>query len=157
MRTRIKICGLTRAEDVAFNRYLRGSGAPRRGTLAAVLTAVGDEPQDRAALATTTGLAARTLSRALAELVDVEALRRVGDGFVGTGTGVDAAVHAVQQRHEHRATLERSRVDLMRAYADTTDCRRRGLLELLGGEQLPLCGNCDSCDAGTSMCQAVVK
>lgn len=142
---------VARAEDVALNRYLRGSAGPRRETLAAVLRCLGDEPMDRPALASATGLAARTLARALAELVDVDAVGRVGDRFLGTGTSVRDAAEAVAQRHEHRATLDRSRVELMRTYADTTDCRRRVLLELLGEEHPHVCGHCDSCDAGTSV------
>lgn len=39
---------------------------------------------------------------------------------------------------------------MVRTYADTLDCRRRVLLELLGEERRDPCGNCDSYDAGTS-------
>jgi ATP-dependent DNA helicase RecQ len=39
---------------------------------------------------------------------------------------------------------------MMRTYAETPDCRRRVILELLG-EHLPEpCGNCDNCAAGES-------
>jgi ATP-dependent DNA helicase RecQ len=41
-------------------------------------------------------------------------------------------------------------VDLVRRYAETNDCRRRLVLELLGEEHPQPCGHCDSCDAGTS-------
>jgi ATP-dependent DNA helicase RecQ len=39
---------------------------------------------------------------------------------------------------------------MIRAYAETTDCRRRVVLELLGEEHPEPCGRCDNCDAGTS-------
>ena len=54
-------------------------------------------------------------------------------------------------RHEARRPVERSRVEVVRAYADTTDCRRRLLLELLGEPHPRPCGACDTCDAGTSV------
>jgi ATP-dependent DNA helicase RecQ len=39
---------------------------------------------------------------------------------------------------------------MMRTYAETLDCRRRVLLELLGEAQSEPCGRCDSCERGTS-------
>jgi ATP-dependent DNA helicase RecQ len=39
---------------------------------------------------------------------------------------------------------------MIRAYAETTDCRRRVVLELLGEDYPKRCLNCDNCDAGTS-------
>lgn len=142
---------VARSEDIGLNRYLRGSGAPRRATLEAVLAAVRDGGGDRAEITRRSGLSSRTAARSLAELVDVGAVVRDGDRFARAGTGAADAVRAVRQRHEHRATLERSRVELVRAYADTTDCRRRVLLELLGEQHPQVCGRCDSCDAGTSV------
>jgi ATP-dependent DNA helicase RecQ len=47
--------------------------------------------------------------------------------------------------------VDRSRVELVRTYADTANCRRRLLLELLGEDHPERCGRCDSCDAGTSV------
>ena len=38
----------------------------------------------------------------------------------------------------------------MRAYAATTDCRRRLLLDHFGEQHPEVCGRCDNCDAGTS-------
>jgi ATP-dependent DNA helicase RecQ len=46
--------------------------------------------------------------------------------------------------------MVRSRIEMMRGYADSTDCRRRMLLGYFGEQRSEPCGNCDSCDAGTS-------
>lgn len=46
--------------------------------------------------------------------------------------------------------MARSRLEMMRGYAETTDCRRRYLLGYFGEELATPCGNCDSCEAGTS-------
>ena len=46
------------------------------------------------------------------------------------------------------ARFDRSRVDMMRAYAETDDCRRAFLLSYFGEPFEPPCGHCDNCEAG---------
>ena len=43
-----------------------------------------------------------------------------------------------------------SRVERMRLYAETTDCRRRLLLGYFGEQHPEGCGHCDNCDDGTA-------
>ena len=45
-------------------------------------------------------------------------------------------------------------MELVRRYAETTDCRRRLLLQLLGEPRRDRCGRCDNCAAGTATEQA---
>ena len=47
-----------------------------------------------------------------------------------------------------RRSFDRSRVDMMRAYAETGDCRRAFLLSYFGEPFEPPCGRCDNCEAG---------
>ena len=47
-----------------------------------------------------------------------------------------------------RRSFDRSRVDMMRAYAETDDCRRAFLLSYFGEPFEPPCGRCDNCEAG---------
>jgi ATP-dependent DNA helicase RecQ len=49
---------------------------------------------------------------------------------------------------ETRARVERSRLEMMRAFAETTWCRRALLLGYYGQEYAPPCGRCDNCRAG---------
>ncbi|MFD8818153.1 RecQ family zinc-binding domain-containing protein, partial [Streptomyces sp. NPDC059627] len=49
------------------------------------------------------------------------------------------AVHATHRK------LEQSRVDMMRGYAETTDCRRRFLLGYFGESVPTPCGACGNC------------
>jgi ATP-dependent DNA helicase RecQ len=58
--------------------------------------------------------------------------------------GVTAAA-ASEVDHEH---LDRSRVEMVRAYAEHPTCRRAFLLSYFGEAFTPPCGNCDNCDAG---------
>ena len=50
--------------------------------------------------------------------------------------------------------MEQSRVEMMRAYAETTGCRRQLLLAYFGETLDEPCGNCDTCLAGTAQEQA---
>lgn len=139
-----------RPDDTALNRFLRSGGGAKPGTLRAVLAATSHGPADRATVAERAGLGARTVSRALAELAAAGAVHDDDGRWVATGTSVADAVAAVTEARERRATLDASRVELVRTYTDTTDCRRRLLLELLGEVRPDPCGACDSCDRGTS-------
>ncbi|SFA70955.1 RecQ family ATP-dependent DNA helicase [Cellulomonas marina] len=144
-----------RPDDYGLNHYLRGGAGPKPATLRAVLKALpaaDAEPVDRPALVEASGLTDRTAGRALTVLLQVDAARAEGAGYVRTDErGVEAVLRAVAEHHERAAELERSRVELVRTYTDTTDCRRRLLLELLGEEHPHPCGRCDSCDRGTSV------
>jgi ATP-dependent DNA helicase RecQ len=63
---------------------------------------------------------------------------------------VEETVEAVIGRAEAQRRLEQSRVEMMRAYAETTRCRMEFLLAYFG-EQVPaVCGRCDTCASGTA-------
>ncbi|HET7508558.1 MAG TPA: RecQ family ATP-dependent DNA helicase [Solirubrobacterales bacterium] len=49
---------------------------------------------------------------------------------------------------EDREDYERSRLEMMRSYAEHSGCRRDFVLSYFGEEHEPPCGNCDNCDAG---------
>ena len=51
---------------------------------------------------------------------------------------------------EQRRETVRSRIEMMRGYAETTDCRRRLLLGYFGEQLVDPCGHCDNCEAGTA-------
>jgi ATP-dependent DNA helicase RecQ len=56
-------------------------------------------------------------------------------------------LHAAEAE-EMRRSFDRSRVDMMRAYAESNDCRRAFLLSYFGEPFEPPCGRCDNCEAG---------
>ena len=57
---------------------------------------------------------------------------------------VEAAAH---HERDHEA-FDRSRVEMMRRYAEAGSCRRAFILSYFGEDYEPPCGNCDVCDAG---------
>ncbi|GAA2723228.1 RecQ family ATP-dependent DNA helicase [Cellulomonas aerilata] len=145
-----------RPDDFGLNHYLRSGGGSRPETLRAVLSAVRDRPGTREELAERTGVAPRSLSRALGALVRAGAVEE-HDGVLhpeereGRQRAVNRVLADIAAEREHAQAMDRSRVELVRTYADTGDCRRRLLLELLGEVHPERCGACDSCDAGTSV------
>ena len=49
---------------------------------------------------------------------------------------------------EQRREFDRSRVEMMRGYAEHGHCRRAFILSYFGDDPPPECGNCDNCEAG---------
>ncbi|WP_336922026.1 RecQ family ATP-dependent DNA helicase [Aquipuribacter sp. SD81] len=142
-----------RQEDFAVARHLGSGSGPKPGTLKAVAKALVEAgPLDRSGLAGTADLGTRTVARALGALAGVGAVEEAADGTVRwvAEASVRAVLQQVADARERRRATELSRVDLVRTYADTLDCRRRVLLGLLGEEHPEPCGRCDSCDAGRS-------
>jgi ATP-dependent DNA helicase RecQ len=58
---------------------------------------------------------------------------------------VAAEAIEVQERHQQ---YERSRLEMMRGYAEVQDCRRKYMLNYFGEEFEAPCGKCDCCEAG---------
>jgi ATP-dependent DNA helicase RecQ len=73
------------------------------------------------------------------------------DGAARARTSIkalDQAVKDTARAEEERLTFDRSRIEMMRAYAEHDGCRRAFLLGYFGEEFDPPCGNCDNCDRG---------
>jgi ATP-dependent DNA helicase RecQ len=132
-----------RPEDLALGRFFSG-GVPDRGHVFAVVQELSRDPQvSRSELQARTGLGARRVGRVLNLRNDVL-------GSPDPPRGVEETVGAVIGRAEAQRRLEQSRVEMMRAYADTTRCRMEFLLAYFG-EQVPaVCGRCDTCASGTA-------
>ena len=60
-----------------------------------------------------------------------------------------AAAEAVKQQ-ERRQQFVKSRLEMMRGYAELGNCRREYLLNYFGENLDRPCGNCDNCKAGTA-------
>ena len=60
------------------------------------------------------------------------------------------AVHRALDVAATHEQLTRSRIEMMRGYAETTGCRRQFLLGYFGEQLVEPCGNCDTCEDGTA-------
>jgi ATP-dependent DNA helicase RecQ len=140
--------------DPGLPRFFSSGRGPGEAELTGVLEVVrADGPVRTTALASTTGLSRARVTAAVNALEIAGAVRRRKDRTV-SATAVKApaaelAGLAVERQERHRL-YARSAVEMVRTYADTTDCRRRIILELLGEEHPHRCGHCDNCDRGGS-------
>ncbi|GII75219.1 ATP-dependent DNA helicase RecQ [Sphaerisporangium rufum] len=87
----------------------------------------------------------------LLERVGAVAVTRRGDLRPDPdGPDPDRAAAEAVELDATRRRVDESRIDMMRAYAETTGCRRRLLLEYFGEPFERACGNCDTCRSGTA-------
>ncbi len=97
------------------------------------------------------GPGARQQTAALARLADLGAAAWQADGstrWTGTMT-VAAALEASDTETAREAEIERTRLTMMRRYAEHTGCRRSFLLTYFGQDYPGPCGNCDN-DLGST-------
>ncbi|RIJ60515.1 DUF3553 domain-containing protein, partial [Clavibacter lycopersici] len=93
------------------------------------------------------GLSARTVGGVLNLLVDAGVLGSDRDGaFVREELDPREAASRAKGVAQERERIEVSRLDMMRGYAETQQCRRQFLLGYFGEESPERCGNCDACD-----------
>ena len=64
------------------------------------------------------------------------------------GADLDEGVEEAAQAEVDREAFDRSRVEMMRGYAEDDGCRRAYVLGYFGEPFDPPCGACDACDAG---------
>jgi ATP-dependent DNA helicase RecQ len=138
-----------RPEDLGLRRFFVG-GLPDEDRLAEVAAAV-TGPVSRRELAARVGISERPLTALLNLLESAGAvrLRRRVEPVADAPPPDEAAAVARQLAAQHRS-VERSRVEMMRRYAELTNCRRRFLLQYFGEAVGEPCGRCDNCDAGRS-------
>lgn len=142
-----------RPEDLAL-RQLFAVHRAHPDLLRKVYCALGSTPASARRLRAVLNLRNRTLISALNLLERAGAVGSAGTGFTATSTSAEAAVEAALHVAEVAERLDRSRTEMMRAYAETPHCRRQFLLGYLG-EQLEVpCGNCDRCDSPSAMWSA---
>nr|WP_290227827.1 ATP-dependent DNA helicase RecQ [Trichocoleus desertorum] len=110
-----------------------------------------EEPMNPRALKETTNLSRSKLKNTLNRLSEVGAVETLPTGEIvanDSAPDLEEAVEEAVRLHEHRQQYVRSRIEMMRGYAEVRDCRRRFVLNYFG-EDLPVpCNFCDNCKAG---------
>lgn len=142
-----------RPEDVGLRRFFAGAGQLAVDEALAIAETVDDAggPLDAHALHEATGLSETKILAALGRLEDVGFVELLPDGEVTKADGalaVDDAAEAAAAAQHSRKEYERTRVEMVRGYAETTGCRREYVLSYFGEAFEGPCGNCDNCDAG---------
>lgn len=142
-----------RPEDLGLPRFF-SSGTVDEDLLLRIATAiqvVGGDPVRIDDIAGELDLTRARVTRAANLLQQAEAISSSRQGLVWRkGFGVDDAVAAAAAEAEQMRTVELTRVEMMRGYAETEDCRRHFLLGYFGEEYPGLCGSCDNCEDGSA-------
>ena len=142
-----------RAEDLGLRRFFAGGGQVDVAEIATVLAAVREAgaPVEPGRLQEATELSQTKLATAVARLEEAGAVEVLPDGEVAPrddAPGRQAAIEAAAAAEDRRRAFDRSRVDMMRGYAETDACRRAFVLSYFGEPFEPPCGSCDNCAAG---------
>jgi ATP-dependent DNA helicase RecQ len=142
-----------RHEDLALPRFFGGGGL-KAGEIHRVVEWLAAKEG-----AATTVKALRSdldLSEHQATTV-LDALEEANGLTVGSDGSVQVLREALASAGERAAAgqdvrhaIVRSRIEMMRAYAETDDCRGRFLLNYFGERHEQLCGHCDNCESGTA-------
>ncbi|KAF0971221.1 MULTISPECIES: RecQ family ATP-dependent DNA helicase [Gordonia] len=146
-----------RPEDLALRRFFAGRH-PVENVLRRVFAALPPqgEPIPLRDLGRRLDLRTRTLINSLNLLEQAGAVLSGPDGYrVGQTTADDAVAGAVHAA-DVGARMDTSRVEMMRGYAETADCRRRFLLGYFGEHRVGACGNCDNCLTGAAPPSAIL-
>jgi ATP-dependent DNA helicase RecQ len=141
-----------RPEDLGLRRFF-ASGAVDREAMDRIarLLVVAHRPIDPSELLEEVAVSRTKLATALHRLEEAGAVETRPDGTVRAVTGAEEAEQAVDDAaaaEEARLAFDRSRVEMMRSYAEHNRCRRAFLLGYFGEEFSAPCGRCDICDRG---------
>jgi ATP-dependent DNA helicase RecQ len=141
-----------RPEDLGRRRFFASGGAVDADCLGRVSSAVRGRRSPVAAsdLRERLELSDSRLGVALNRLNEVGAVKLLPGGNVVPDERVadDSAIEEASEMERHRAEFDRSRVEMVRAYAEHEHCRREFILSYFGESYEAPCGNCDNCEAG---------
>ena len=141
-----------RQEDLGLRRFFAGSAIPKE-TVAEVAQALerARRPMDPPELLERLEVSRTRLASALQRLEEAGGVEVRDDGRVSAvvaGKKLEEAVERAAEAELSREAFDRSRVEMMRAYAERRGCRRAFVLGYFGEAFQPPCDNCDNCDAG---------
>jgi ATP-dependent DNA helicase RecQ len=142
-----------RPEDEAVRHFLAGAGGVDGVELEAVGKAVEDDggEADPVALVGQLDLSRSKVLEAVGRLEQAGWLEVTEEGDVArspSGPSLEEAVQAGVRESGERREFDRTRLEMMRAYAETQGCRRDHILSYFGEEHEVPCFYCDNCDAG---------
>ncbi|MFI9009137.1 RecQ family ATP-dependent DNA helicase [Actinosynnema sp. NPDC053489] len=138
-----------RSQDLGLQRFLQSRHVDR-DAFVELAEFVRDHPGLRVTeLAREMGRSRRAVTSGLNLLERVDAARVAKARFRLVVAPERAADLAVEEA-ERLQRLDKSRIEVMRAYAETRACRRQHLLGYFGEVLERACGNCDTCESGAA-------
>ncbi|MFN2489992.1 MAG: ATP-dependent DNA helicase RecQ [Actinomycetota bacterium] len=145
-----------RQEDLGLRRFFASGGMLGLDQLRDVVDAVNARAEVVSAndLRKDVGLSQSKLTTAIGLLEKVGAVHVLPGGGVQPSSRAgdpETAAADAAKGEEIRQEVDRSRIEMVRGYAETRDCRRQFLLNYFGESFDDPCGNCDNCRAGSTV------
>jgi ATP-dependent DNA helicase RecQ len=153
-----KIILFYRPDDLNLRRFFAGGGKIEAEEIEQIVGLVQqqNEPIDAKALKEHTNLSKTKLKTALNRLESAGVVTTLPTGAVianDNSPDLSEATAEVLSAQERRQKFERSRLEMMRGYAEVRDCRRKYLLNYFGETYETNCDHCDNCKAGITVDQ----
>jgi ATP-dependent DNA helicase RecQ len=134
-----------RSEDLSLGRFFAATGLDEdlvRNVYSALSATTPKRLKD---IRTDVGRRGRALTQALNLLEQAGFVSSGRRGFIATGGSADQAVEGAREVAATTERIDKSRVEMVRAYAEGGGCRRQHLLAYFGDHLDEPCGNCDLC------------
>lgn len=138
-------------DDLKLQRFLSASGTVEEDALEAIVDQLRPgKPVSKAALKDATDLSQAKLVAALEQLEQLDVLAQTSKGIIAAELiddedDLEQAIDRAVTAQERRKTFERSRLHMVRGYAETKGCRRQYILSYFGEAFDAPCGHCDNC------------
>jgi ATP-dependent DNA helicase RecQ len=138
---------LFRSEDAALQRYFSG-GAPPATEVRDLVAVLRQRPHTRSELRELSGFSGRKLTQMLTLLEEAGVVVAGADGTLHSPADApvpaEAARMALAEVERHQV-VQRTRIDMMRRFAESRSCRGQALLGYFGDRLDGQCGHCDNC------------
>ncbi|MEE2031968.1 RecQ family ATP-dependent DNA helicase [Rhodococcus chondri] len=139
-----------RSEDLSLATFFT-TYTPDEELVSHVFAALrNDGPKRLKQLRSELGVRGRKLTNAVNLLERAGAITSGRKGFSATALSPRDALARAKEVAAAGERMDRSRVDMMRGYAETRGCRRQFLLGYFGEELADPCGSCDNCRDGVA-------
>jgi ATP-dependent DNA helicase RecQ len=133
-----------RTEDLRLPKMYASRTGPSPRSLAAAADALAAGAATLTEVGERSGLSRERTSASVMALADVDGLTVDAEGSIAVVDELADAVARASALIGARRTVERSRTEMMGAYAETVGCRWNFLLEYFGEPAAERCGHCDN-------------
>ncbi len=140
-------------DDLNLRKFFSGGGKTDAAKIIELAELIRQQPEPihPKALKPLVDLSQSKIKTTLNQLEQVGVVETLPTGEVSAkpnAPSIEQAVQEVLQAQERKIKVERSRLEMMRGYAEVQDCRRKFLLNYFGDPREELCGYCDNCNSG---------